>query len=155
MISFMMAVWRLFIGGNVLDITLSTQEEDDNLCGAHCSKMVFDHFGLHYTIRDLKHSLSISEEGVGEGRIAWLFKVRGFRVRRIDHPTLGRMIWELCMGRMILISTNKGTHHAIVYGYRDGDVFVADSLERGLKRYCTGEFYQKWDSDYIVAIGGS
>ncbi len=116
-------------------------------CGAQCAFAVLKYFGKARSIRNVTRDLGTTGEGTDDNQMLSLFLRRGLRPVNLVSPTIKSLKQEINHGNPLIVSMDAETHYAVVYGYGNRCIFVADpSLKRGLLCRCsTPAFRARWD----------
>lgn len=116
-------------------------------CGAQAAFMVLEYFGKARSIDVVTRALGTDEDGTGTMAIVRLFRRRGLKPRINARADIYDLAKALDLGAPSLVSMDDGEHWAVVYGYAQGAVFLADpSIRRSLRvRVPTTAFCARWD----------
>lgn len=120
---------------------------DRHSCGAQSAFMILRYFGKARSISAVSRALGTNVTGTSTAAILRLFRQRGLKPRVNARADIDDLAKALDLGAPSLVSMDDGDHWAVVYGYAQGAVFVADpSIRRSLRvRVSTTAFCARWD----------
>lgn len=125
---------------------------DNYSCGAQCAYMILHYYGKARSIDNVENEVCTTEDGTEWSDIISLFRKRGLIIIFPRKHTIMRIIQAIDNGCPVLVGVDNSNHYAVVFGYGDKEIFVADpSIKRSL--FCahsTRHFLKRWDRDAMI-----
>jgi ABC-type bacteriocin/lantibiotic exporter with double-glycine peptidase domain len=119
---------------------------DGYTCGAQCAFMVLSYYGKATSIKNVTKELGTTSDGTTSTQLRTLFKRRKFRPLMLRPATLAKLKKEINAGHPVVVCVDTD-HFAVVYGYGEKCVFVADPSIRRAPwcKHATDQFLSRWD----------
>lgn len=147
--------------GQTLGIPVSqfdrSPQRDEYSCGARCSYMITQHFGLRQSYAKVKKGVKTTTDGTYDTNICKYFRKLGFKVRNKEPLTLWDLRRELAAGSVAIATVDNLDHYMVVHGVhvrenRVTHVLTADpSVLRGpWRRVSVDVFLARWDRHAIL-----
>lgn len=141
--------------------------QDGGLCGAYAAAYVMRHFGSQTSAEDLSPSLQPRFGFTSPNSVARLLKENGYDAKAY-HGTLADLKARVAKGDPVIVYIRipHDTHYAVVTGYDEDHIFLADSLRENAnsdtkdynRQVETAEFKELWktatllDNNIYIAV---
>lgn len=133
--------------------------QDGGFCGAYAAAYVMRHFGKETSAEELSSELRQTFGFTAPGSVARLLKENGYEAKAY-HGSLADMKAQVAEGDpvIVFISIPHDAHYAVVTGYDEEYIYMADSLrenanaeEKDYNRILeTAEFEKLWKTSTLI-----
>lgn len=133
--------------------------QDKSLCGAYAAAYVIRHYGKDATAEELSPSLHKRFGFTSPNSVARLLKDNGYEAKAY-HGGLNDLKARVAKGDpvIVFISIPNDTHYAVVTGYDEDYIYLADSLRENAnaddknynRQIKTSEFEGLWKTSTLI-----
>jgi ABC-type bacteriocin/lantibiotic exporter with double-glycine peptidase domain len=127
---------------------------DSYSCGAQCTYMILDYYGIDVSFNTLVAELKTnSKDGTDTKPILKYLKKNDLEVVINRKTSLSDIKTAIDNGNPLLVSIDKGDHWIVIYGYSNEGIFVLDpSKKRLLNHWGIAEFMKRWDENWAAVV---